>query len=65
MRLSVTTSGSRAQSGFAMMEVLASLLVASFGVVALAGLQSRAASVELEANQRAQALACCRTCPSG
>jgi len=33
-----------------------SLLVAAFGVVALAGLQSRAASVELEANQRAQAL---------
>jgi type IV pilus assembly protein PilV len=56
MRLSVTPSGSRAQPGFAMLEVLASLLVASVGVVALAGLQSRAASVELEANQRAQAL---------
>jgi type IV pilus assembly protein PilV len=40
----------------AMIEVLASLLVAAFGVVAMAGLQSRAASVELEANQRAQAL---------
>ena len=44
------------QSGVAMIEVLASLLVAAFGVVALAGLQSRAASVELEANQRAQAM---------
>lgn len=46
----------RQQAGVAMIEVLASLLVAAFGVVALAGLQSRAASVELEANQRAQAL---------
>lgn len=44
------------QAGLAMIEVLVSLLIAAFGVVALAGLQSRASSVELEANQRAQAL---------
>jgi type IV pilus assembly protein PilV len=39
-----------------MIEVLVSLLVATLGVVALAGLQGRSASMELEANQRAQAL---------
>jgi Tfp pilus assembly protein PilV len=39
--------------GFAMIEVLASLLVATPGVVALAGLQGRSASMELEAGQRA------------
>jgi len=46
----------QSQRGVAMIEILASLLVAAFGVVAMAGLQTRAASVELEANQRAQAL---------
>ena len=44
------------QSGFALIEILVSLLVAAFGVVALAGLQTRAAAMELESNQRAQAL---------
>jgi type IV pilus assembly protein PilV len=46
----------RGAAGFAMVEVLASLLVAAMGVVAIAGLHGRAASMELEANQRAQAL---------
>lgn len=44
------------QGGFALIELMASLLVAAFGVVALAGLQTRAAALELESNQRAQAL---------
>ena len=42
--------------GFAMFEVLVSLLLASVGVVAMAGLHGRAASMEMEANQRMQAL---------
>lgn len=46
----------RRQGGFALIEILVSLLVAAFGVVALAGLQTRAAAMELESNQRAQAL---------
>ena len=46
----------RGQDGFALIEILVSLLVAAFGVVALAGLQTRAAAMELESNQRAQAL---------
>lgn len=44
------------QAGFALIEVLVSLLIAAFGLVAMAGLQTRAAAMELEANQRAQAL---------
>jgi type IV pilus assembly protein PilV len=44
------------QGGFAMLEVLVSLLLAAFAVVAMAGLQGRASAVELEANQRSQAL---------
>jgi type IV pilus assembly protein PilV len=39
-----------------MIEVLVSLLIAAAGAFALAGLQGRAAAMELEANQRAQAL---------
>lgn len=39
-----------------MFEVLVSLLLVSAGVVAMAGLHGRAASIELEANQRTQAL---------
>jgi type IV pilus assembly protein PilV len=50
-------SATRARyQGFALIEILVSLLVAAFGVVALAGIQTRAAALELEANQRAQAL---------
>lgn len=44
------------ESGFALIEILVSLLIAAFGLVAMAGLQTRAAAMELEANQRAQAL---------
>jgi type IV pilus assembly protein PilV len=44
------------QTGFALIEILVSLLIAAFGLVAMAGLQTRAAAMELEANQRAQAL---------
>jgi type IV pilus assembly protein PilV len=47
---------SRRPRGIAMFEVLLSLLLASVGVVAMAGLHGRAASMELEANQRTQAL---------
>ncbi len=46
----------RRQGGIALFEVLLSLLLASVGVVAMAGLHGRAASMELEANQRTQAL---------
>jgi type IV pilus assembly protein PilV len=46
----------RSAAGFAMLEVLVALVVATFGVMSLAVLQNRAISLELEANQRAQAL---------
>lgn len=46
----------RAVSGFALLEVLIALVVATFGVLALATLHNRAALLELEASQRAQAL---------
>ncbi|HYF58720.1 MAG TPA: type IV pilus modification protein PilV [Burkholderiaceae bacterium] len=46
----------RAAGGFAMIEVLASLLIASVGLIALVALQARAAAFELEASQRSQAL---------
>jgi type IV pilus assembly protein PilV len=42
--------------GFALLEVLVALVVATFGVLALATLQNRAITLEVEANQRAQAL---------
>jgi type IV pilus assembly protein PilV len=46
----------RGQRGAALIEVLVSILIVSFGLLALAGLQTKMDSALLEAYQRAQAL---------
>ena len=46
----------RAQHGAALIEVLVSILIVSFGLLSLAGLQTKMNSALLEAYQRAQAL---------
>ena len=43
-------------SGFTMIEVLVSLLVITFGLLGLAGLQTRMQQAEFESYQRSQAL---------
>jgi type IV pilus assembly protein PilV len=43
-------------SGISLIEVLVSIVVVSFGLLGLAGLQGRATSAELESYQRGQAL---------
>lgn len=48
------------QSGFSLIEVLVSVLILVFGLLALAGFQIRAQSSEMESYQRAQALALLR-----
>jgi len=45
------------QSGFSLIEVMVSVLILVFGLLALAGFQLRAQSAEMESYQRAQALA--------
>lgn len=55
----VTDDGKRLalqQCGFALLEVLVTIIILAFGLLGLAGLQSRALSAELESYQRAQAL---------
>ena len=44
------------ESGFSMMEVLVTIAILIFGLLGMAGLQSRATSMEIESYQRAQAL---------
>jgi type IV pilus assembly protein PilV len=46
----------RAQRGTSMIEVLVTIVIVSFGLLGLAGLQSRVQVSEIEAYQRAQAL---------
>lgn len=48
--------GRRSERGFAMLEVLVSIVILAFGIMGLAGLQGRALNAEFEANQRTQAL---------
>jgi type IV pilus assembly protein PilV len=46
----------RAQQGVGLIEILVSVLITSFGLLALAGLQSRMGQAQFESYQRAQAL---------
>ncbi|MBP6405886.1 MAG: type IV pilus modification protein PilV [Proteobacteria bacterium] len=46
----------RAQAGVGLIEILVSVLITSFGLLALAGLQSRMGQAQFESYQRAQAL---------
>lgn len=46
----------RRQQGFSMIEVLVTLVILTFGLLGLAGLQMRIQGAEMEAYQRAQAL---------
>lgn len=48
-------SGSSRQSGFALLEVLVSILIFSFGVLGLVGLQARAISLSTDAEDRNRA----------
>lgn len=48
---------SRSQSGVTMIEVLVTLLVTAFGLLALAGFIGRASAMGVESNQRARAAA--------
>jgi type IV pilus assembly protein PilV len=48
--------GARRQRGAALMEILVSILITSFGLLALAGLQSKMNAALMESYQRAQAL---------
>jgi type IV pilus assembly protein PilV len=48
--------GRSGAAGFALLEVLVALVIATFGVLAMAVLQNKAIALEVEANQRAQAL---------
>jgi type IV pilus assembly protein PilV len=49
-------SGKRAQRGAALLEVMVSIMITSFGLLALAGLQTKMNAALLESYQRAQAL---------
>ncbi|RSZ34471.1 MULTISPECIES: type IV pilus modification protein PilV [unclassified Variovorax] len=49
------SSGSQRQSGFALLEVLVSILIFSFGVLGLVGLQARAISLSTDAEDRNRA----------
>lgn len=49
-------SAARGQNGAALIEVLVSILIVSFGLLALAGLQTKMNSALMESYQRAQAL---------
>lgn len=44
------------QRGFSMIEVLVTLFILAFGLLGLAGLQARTATMEMESYQRSQAL---------
>ena len=46
----------RRQAGAALLEILVSLLIVTFGLLALAGLQTRMNAAQLEAYQRSQAI---------
>lgn len=48
--------GAHAQRGVGLIEILVSVLITSFGLLALAGLQSRMGQAQFESYQRAQAL---------
>lgn len=50
------TTALKRQRGASMIEVLVTLVIVSFGLLGLAGLQSRLQSSEMEAYQRSQAL---------
>jgi type IV pilus assembly protein PilV len=54
--MSQSVAGASRQGGAALMEVLVSILIVSFGLLALAGLQTKMNSALLESYQRAQAL---------
>ncbi|SEF28182.1 type IV pilus modification protein PilV [Variovorax sp. NFACC27] len=49
------SSGAPRQSGFALLEVLVSILIFSFGVLGLVGLQARAISLSTDAEDRNRA----------
>lgn len=52
----MSRTGHREQSGLTMIEVLVSIVIIAFGLLGLAGLQSRAQVAENESYQRVQAL---------
>jgi type IV pilus assembly protein PilV len=55
-RLQAWRKGARGQRGAALLEVLVAILITSFGLLALAGLQTKMNAALLEAYQRAEAL---------
>jgi type IV pilus assembly protein PilV len=55
MKKSLSPAPSASQSGFALLEVLVSLLLFSFGVLGLIGLQARAISLSTDAEDRNRA----------
>lgn len=57
LRFDATPHAARGQRGAALLEILVSILITSFGLLALAGLQTKMNSALMESYQRAQALA--------
>lgn len=57
LRLHGSSRGVRRQRGAALLEILVSILITSFGLLALAGLQTKMNTALMESYQRAQALA--------
>lgn len=57
MRRSKRKCSPRPEQGFSLMEVLVSILITAIGLLGLAGLQTKANEIEMEAYQRSVALA--------
>jgi type IV pilus assembly protein PilV len=55
MPVSAASTAGRSQHGFAMLEVLLTIVILAFGLLGLLGMQSRMGVAEVEAYQRAQA----------
>lgn len=54
--MATQTSSHRQQRGFSLIEVLATIIIITFGLIGLAGLQARAINSEFESYQRSQAV---------